>query len=108
MNAASPSNFGIRSLSFPGLSVVYIQLADNVKDKEKQFTDINLKMNQLNPAARRRTDSVQQQLRRHGCTDADGRQSDGEPTEVALRAIAIPRRSRRHARSWPGMRRSRA
>src|SRR5271167_2547174 len=30
----SPSDFGIRSLSFPGLSVVYIQLNDNVRDKE--------------------------------------------------------------------------
>ena len=44
----SPSDFGIRSLSFPGLSVVYIQLDDNVKDKEKQFSDMNLKLNQLN------------------------------------------------------------
>ncbi len=44
----SPSNFGIRSLSFPGLAVVYIQLADTVKDKSKEFSDINLKMNQLN------------------------------------------------------------
>jgi len=44
----SPSNFGIRSISFPGLSVVYIQLDDNVKDKEKQFSDINLKLNQIN------------------------------------------------------------
>ena len=45
---SSPSNFGIRSLSFPGLSVVYIQLDDNVKDKQKEFSDINLKLNQLN------------------------------------------------------------
>ena len=44
----SPSNFGLRSLSFPGLSVVYIQLDDNVKDKQKEFSDINLKMNQVN------------------------------------------------------------
>jgi multidrug efflux pump subunit AcrB len=48
LKPASPSDFGIRSLSFPGLSVVYIQLADNVKDKEKQFSDMNLKLNQLN------------------------------------------------------------
>src|SRR5450755_865356 len=45
---ARPSDFRIRSRSFPGLSVVYIQLADNVKDKEKQFSDMNLKLNQLN------------------------------------------------------------
>ena len=71
----SPSNFGIRSLSFPGLSVVYIQLDDNVKDKQKQFSDINLKLNQLNTAAaRRRAHPVQQQLRRHGGADADRRQ----------------------------------
>ena len=44
----SPSNFGIRSMSFPGLAVVYIQLDDNVKDKTKEFSDINLKMNQVN------------------------------------------------------------
>ncbi len=44
---ASPSNFGIRSLSFPGLAVVYIQLDDSVKDKQKEFADINLKLNQL-------------------------------------------------------------
>ena len=44
----SPSSFGIRSMSFPGLAVVYIQLDDNVKDKQKEFSDINLKMNQVN------------------------------------------------------------
>ncbi|HLI63826.1 MAG TPA: efflux RND transporter permease subunit [Terriglobales bacterium] len=43
----SPSDFGIRSMSFPGLSVVYIQLDDNVKDKQKEFADINLKLNQV-------------------------------------------------------------
>ncbi|MGI8769892.1 MAG: efflux RND transporter permease subunit [Acidobacteriaceae bacterium] len=44
----SPSDYGIRSLSFAGLSVVYIQLDDSVSDKKKQFSDINLKLNQLN------------------------------------------------------------
>ncbi|MBA3913978.1 MAG: efflux RND transporter permease subunit [Acidobacteriales bacterium] len=42
-----PSDFGIRSLSFPGLSLVYIQLGDTVKDTRKQFSDINLKLNAL-------------------------------------------------------------
>ena len=28
--------------------MVYIQLADNVKDKQKEFSDMNLKLNQLN------------------------------------------------------------
>jgi len=44
----SPSDFGIRSLSFPGMAVVYVQLDDSVKDKKQQFSDINLKLNQLN------------------------------------------------------------
>ena len=73
----SPSNFGIRSLSFPGLSVVYIQLNDNVKDKQKQFSDMNLKLNQLNLPARRGPDSVQQQLRRYSGAHADRGESDG-------------------------------
>jgi len=43
-----PSDFGIRSISFPGLSLVYVQLDDSVKDTKKQFSDINLKLNALN------------------------------------------------------------
>src|SRR5262249_49291068 len=39
---------GIRSISFPGLSLVYVQLDDTVKDTRKQFSDINLKLNALN------------------------------------------------------------
>src|SRR6201997_2851708 len=44
----APSEFGIRSISFPGLSLVYVQLDDTVKDTKKQFADINLKLNALN------------------------------------------------------------
>ena len=85
----SPSDFAIRSLSFPGLSVVYIQLNDNVKDKEKQFSDMNLKLNQLNLP--------------YGAGPIQFNSNFGDtaalmltvaspmvgPTEVALRAIAI-------------------
>jgi multidrug efflux pump subunit AcrB len=46
--APAPSDFGIRSISFPGLSLVYVQLDDNVSDTKKQFSDINLKLNALN------------------------------------------------------------
>jgi multidrug efflux pump subunit AcrB len=42
------ADFGIRSISFPGLSLVYVQLADNVSDTKKQFADINLKLIALN------------------------------------------------------------
>jgi len=44
----TPSDFGIRSISFPGLSLVYVQLQDNVSDTKKQFSDINLKLNAIN------------------------------------------------------------
>lgn len=44
----SPADFGIRSLSFPGLSLVYVQLDDSVTDTKKQFSDINLKLNATN------------------------------------------------------------
>ncbi|MBV8671870.1 MAG: efflux RND transporter permease subunit, partial [Acidobacteriaceae bacterium] len=44
----APSDFGIRSISFPGLSLVYVQLDDSVADTKKQFSDINLKLNALN------------------------------------------------------------
>jgi multidrug efflux pump subunit AcrB len=44
----SASDFGIRSLSFPGLALVYVQLDDTVNDPKKQFSDINLKLNALN------------------------------------------------------------
>ena len=42
------SDFGIRSISFPGLSLVYVQLDDTIKDTKKQFSDINLKLIALN------------------------------------------------------------
>ncbi len=48
VRAPTPSDFGIRSISFPGLSMVYVQMDDAVKDTKKQFSDINLKLNNLN------------------------------------------------------------
>ncbi len=44
----APSDYGIKSISFPGLSLVYVQLDDSVKDTKKQFSDINLKLDALN------------------------------------------------------------
>src|SRR6201992_275566 len=44
----TPADFGIRSISFPGMSLVYVQLEDTVKDTKKQFADINLKLDALN------------------------------------------------------------
>src|ERR1700677_4572897 len=48
VKSPSPSDFGIRSISFPGLSLAYVQLDDKVNDPKKQFSDINLKLNALN------------------------------------------------------------
>ncbi len=87
----SPSNFGIRSLSFPGLAVVYIQLDDNVKDKQKQFSDINLKLNQLNAMLPRGAGPIQFNSN-FGDTAAlmlTVASPTVTPTEVALRAISI-------------------
>ena len=87
----SPSNFGIRSMSFPGLSVVYIQLDDNVKDKQKEFSDINLKLNQLNAQLPRGAGPIQFNSN-FGDTAAlmlTVASPNVTPTEVALRAIAI-------------------
>ena len=41
-------NFGISSISLPGASYVTVQLDDSVKDTKEQFSDINLKLENLN------------------------------------------------------------
>ncbi len=41
------ADFGIKSLSIPGLSIIQVQLADSVKDSKKEFSDMNLKLNAL-------------------------------------------------------------
>jgi multidrug efflux pump subunit AcrB len=48
IKSPSPSDYGIRSVSFPGLALVYVQLDENTKDTVKQFSDINLKLQDLN------------------------------------------------------------
>src|ERR1700686_2001584 len=42
------SNYGIRSVSLPAAAYVYVQLAENISDVKRQFSDINLKLNALN------------------------------------------------------------
>src|SRR3954470_6764924 len=41
------ADYGIRSVSIPGYAYVYVQLAENVSDVKRQFSDINLKLNAL-------------------------------------------------------------
>src|ERR1700687_1730855 len=48
IHAGTPADYGVRSISLPGYSYVYIQLVDNVDDLKRQFSDINLKLNALN------------------------------------------------------------
>ena len=45
---ASAGDYGIRSMSLPGASFVYVQLSESTKDTSEQFSDINLKLNALN------------------------------------------------------------
>ena len=85
----SPSDFGIRSLSFPGLSVVYIQLNDNVKDKEKQFSDMNLKLNQMNLPKGAGPIQFNSNFGDTAALMLTVASPMVTPTEVALRAIAI-------------------
>src|SRR5258705_1016580 len=47
IHPASASEYGIKSLTLPGLSIVYVQLDENVADTKKEFADINLKLNAL-------------------------------------------------------------
>ena len=42
-----PDNWGIRSISLPGLSFVYVQLSESTTDSREQFSDINLKLQAL-------------------------------------------------------------
>jgi multidrug efflux pump subunit AcrB len=41
------ADFGLKSLSMPGLSIIQVQLADSITDSKKEFSDMNLKLNSL-------------------------------------------------------------
>jgi multidrug efflux pump subunit AcrB len=41
------ADFGVKSLSMPGLSIIQVQLADTITDSKKEFSDMNLKLNSL-------------------------------------------------------------
>src|SRR5215831_14118152 len=49
IHPAGPGDYGIRSISLPGVSFVYVQLSENVADSREQFSDINLKLQALGP-----------------------------------------------------------
>jgi multidrug efflux pump subunit AcrB len=85
----SPSDFGIRSLSFPGQAVVYIQLSDNVKDKQREFSDMNLKLNQMNLPYGAGPIQFNSDFGDTAALMLTVASPMASPTEVALRAIAI-------------------
>ena len=87
----SPSDFGIRSMSFPGMSVVYVQLSEDVNDKKRQFSDINLKLNQLTAQLPRGAGPIQFNSD-FGDTAAlmlTVASPLASPTEISLRARAV-------------------
>ena len=45
--AGPGTNFGIRSVTLDGETMVYVQLAETVTDPEKQFDDIDVKLNSI-------------------------------------------------------------
>src|SRR5580658_497075 len=49
IHPSAPDNYGIRSISLPGASFVYVQLSEDTKDSREQFSDINLKLQGLGP-----------------------------------------------------------
>src|ERR1700690_844607 len=47
IHPGTAADYGIRSVSIPGYAYVYVQLAEDVSDVKRQFSDINLKLNAL-------------------------------------------------------------
>jgi multidrug efflux pump subunit AcrB len=47
IHQATGGEYGIQSVSLSGLSIVYVQLEEDVKDIKKEFNDINLKLNSI-------------------------------------------------------------
>src|SRR6202030_2036572 len=48
IHPGTAADYGIRSVSIPSYAFVYVQLAEDVADVKRQFSDINLKLNALN------------------------------------------------------------
>src|SRR6266404_2351628 len=48
IHPGTAADYGIRSVSIPGAAFVYVQLAEDVSDVKRQFSDINLKLNSVN------------------------------------------------------------
>lgn len=103
IKAPSASDFGIRSISFPGVSLVYVQLADTVTDTKKQFSDINLKLNALNPKLPQGAGPIQFNSD-FGDTAAlmlTVASPPADPVDIAVRADAVEREIRKTRAAEP-------
>ena len=103
IKAPLPSDFGIRSISFPGLSLVYVQLDDSVTDTKKQFADINLKLNGLNDRLPQGAGPIQFNSD-FGDTAAlmlTVASPPADPVDIALRAEAVERTIRKTREAEP-------
>ena len=47
IHPAGADDYGIRSISLPGASFVYVQLSEDTRNSREQFSDINLKLDAL-------------------------------------------------------------
>ena len=47
VHGADPTTYGVKSLTLPGVSIVLVQLSEDINDTEKEFNNINLRLNQL-------------------------------------------------------------
>ena len=59
IHPVAADDYGIRSISLPGVSFVYVNLAENVSDTREQFSDINLKLQALAPQLPSGTTGIQ-------------------------------------------------
>src|SRR5260221_1296037 len=48
IHPGTAADYGIRSISIPGYAYIYVQLAEEISDVKRQFSDINLKLSALN------------------------------------------------------------
>ncbi|MEG9435785.1 efflux RND transporter permease subunit [Edaphobacter sp. HDX4] len=48
VHAPTAADYGIRSETFPGHTIVWVQLRDGLKNPQEQFSDINLRLEGLN------------------------------------------------------------
>src|SRR5271156_2977836 len=48
IHPGTAADYGIRSISIPGYAYIYVQLAEEISDVKRQFSDINLKLDALN------------------------------------------------------------